>query len=318
MKLYEFNGFCEKYSDIWNAKSSIRSRPKKDFDRSISGVLFPKEKQILFKFREIECLDESIHEEILILSLKKYLNDIVNIEKYWITKTCEIIYNEEVGIEFSDICKSTAYKIHIDELYHINLSHELIHEVNMISQCKLTNKMTSYNDACHALEASLGVLPQDLHNVFILIAVSIFETTLVKELVGYFDSDSLHNSVKYYMNDHLSDEARHYSFFIRLLEYVWIYISEEMRDVIAPVIADFVVMYLGIRGELEFNKIICSQVLEPPMSELLTCKLDEIYTNFKITSDLPIVNNVLTVLEKTGVSSHWKVKDSLRNYNLCN
>ena len=70
------------------------------------------------------------------------------------------------------------------------------------------------------------------------------KTTLIKELAEFFDSKDVHPSIKYYVNDHMNDEARHYGYFYDILCYTWDNLSEDYQQAIGKHLGEFVKLFI--------------------------------------------------------------------------
>ncbi|MDF1757736.1 MAG: diiron oxygenase [Legionellaceae bacterium] len=305
----------EQYQLNWESRSSVRTRPRKIIDFNIPGDFFSRDKQALFSLSEISSLNENKSKEILILSLQKYLNDIVQLESKWIYAACNSIIYKKLPINFLDFHQLNACTVIIDEYYHIYIAQDLLLQLRS-RYPHLPDLKDTFSDSYHAMVTIKGKLDDGLHDLFEILAVCIFETTLVRELVTYFDGEAIHPSIKHYMNDHMNDEARHFGFFYDLLCYVWGSMSDENKKIIGANLGEFVSIYLNIDGEIRHNKSVLAWVLnDQNKADELVGKL---YDGFIISSDIPIVKNVLNVLTKAGILELPYVQQSFKEKGLIN
>ena len=154
------------------------------------------------------------------------------------------------------------------------------------------------------------MLDEKYHDVFEILAVCIFETTLVRELVEFFNSENIHPSIKYYINDHMNDESRHYGFFLDLMKYTWENLPEDYRVAIGTHMAFFVKRYLNVESDKAFNTQLLGKFTG---NDKAAEQIGAIYKGFDITPDIPIVKNVLTALKNSGVAGHASVRSSFNN-----
>ncbi|CAM5695785.1 hypothetical protein SGLAM104S_09135 [Streptomyces glaucescens] len=77
-----------RYAERWEARSSVRTRPRKTIDFTQSGFFFPEDKQPLLLAKEVRDLGRSAKDDILVQSFYKYLHDIVNLEIKEIVSAC--------------------------------------------------------------------------------------------------------------------------------------------------------------------------------------------------------------------------------------
>lgn len=302
-----------KYQDKWESRSSIRTRPRKFIDFTQEGNFFPHDKQVLLLFPEIKSLGIDVTKEILIQLFRKYLNDIINLEIKLIYTACNKIIYDKLIIDYSKTDKLNAHTIIIDEYYHVYVAQDMLQQLDDhftgLSQFDYPVS-DSYNSVMIIKER----LDRKYQDMFEILAVCIFETTLVKELVEFFDSKDVHPSIKYYVNDHMNDEAKHYGFFYDLLCYTWNNLPDDYKQNIGKELADFVKLYLNIDSEKEFNRQLLNYYLK---DKILTNQLiDKAYHGFDITPEIPIVKNVLKVLKQSGILDSIYVRDEFIKNNL--
>ncbi len=297
------------YQDKWESRSSIRSRPRKVIDFGLSGDFFPEEKQVLMFLPEVQALGEEAKQEILIQSFFKYANDIINLEIKLIVAACsKIIYNDLV-VDYSESTKLNAYTVIIDEYYHVYTARDMIKQLkSRFSYLPVLDYPIS--DSYNAVETISQRLAVEYRDMFEIIAVCIFETTLVRELVEFFDSPDVHTSIKNYVNDHMNDEAKHYGYFYDLLCYSWHNLPKDYKQQIGPHLADFVKLYLHINSEKLFNLNLLTSLIKD--ADLAVQIIDGAYQGFDITTEIPIVKNVLRVLKSSGILDDPYVVDSFK------
>lgn len=302
--------YIKKYQDIWESRASIRSRPRKLIDFTIKGDFFPEDKQVILLSKDVVALGDEVKERILIQSFYKYLHDIVNLENDSIISVCnKIIYNKELPVEYPREIKFIAYTVIIDEYYHIYIAEDMINQLKN-QYPNIMEFEFSTPDSQKAIELIKSKLDKKYHDIFEIIAVCIFETTLVKELVEFFYTENIHPSIKYYVNDHMNDEAKHYGYFYKLLEYTWENLSDDAKGEIGQNFAIFVKSYLNITSEKEFNLQLLSNIFgnKDKSQEVVS----ELYKGFDISPEIPIVKNVMSVLQKVKILDHERVKESFR------
>lgn len=300
------------YQNKWESRSSIRTRPKKIIDFQLKGDFFPADKQFLLLLPEVIALGESARKEILVQSFYKYLNDIIHLEIKWIYTACNNIIHKNMPVSYSDSVKLNAYTIIIDEYYHVYIAQDMIIQLHHAFP-DLPKLDYSLSDSYNAVVTIKNRLDVKYHDLFEIIAVCIFETTLVRELVEYFDSKDIHPSIKYYINDHMNDEARHYSFFYELLCHTWKNSPEEYQENIGIHLADFVKLYLNVDSEKAYNLLLL--ILLWKDEKKAKTMIDNIYKGFIISPEIPIVKNVLNVLKKSEILDCEPVKQAFQRNN---
>ena len=299
------------YQKQWERRSSIRTRPSKRIDFTQAGYFFPPDKQVALMLPEVIKLGDKIKQEILLHSCYKYLHDIINLEIKFIHSACNNIIFRKHVVAYSEDIKLNATTVIIDEYYHVYVAQDMILQLN--SQFPQVQQL-SYpkSDSYNAMIAIKGKLDSKYHELFEIIAVCIFETTLVRELVEFFNSPDVHPSIKHYVNDHMNDEAKHYGFFYDLLCWTWNEMPEDYKIAIGTYLGDFVKMYLNVESDKSFNLQLLSLFLKDEIKAKVV--IEELYKDFEITIDIPIVKNVLNVFKKAQILDQSYVQESfIRN-----
>ncbi|OJW46879.1 MAG: hypothetical protein BGO67_04125 [Alphaproteobacteria bacterium 41-28] len=293
------------YQEVWERRSSIRTRPSKLIDFTKMGYFFPESKQPLLLHPEIINKGEDIKYEILLQSFKKYLIDIITLEIKMIDSACRMIIEDDLPVYYDDQVKLNANTVMIDEYYHVYIARSMLHQIN---QHFLGLKSFSYpiSDASHAVYKLQSSLDKEYCKMFHIIAVCIFETTLVRELIDFFNAEDIHPCIKHYVNDHMNDEAKHYGFFYDLLCYTWNNLSEDFKNVIGQCLAEFIKLYLHIDSDKLFYQKLCESYVEDKDKSIQI--VNDLYKGFVISPDIPIVKNVMNVLKKSNITSHNATK----------
>jgi hypothetical protein len=302
------------YQENWETRSSIRTRPRKCIDFKLSGYFFPETKQPLLLNDHIIKLGEEIKKEILTDSFRKYLHDIINLEIHLIVKACmHVIYNDKLPINFSSEIKLNAYSVIIDEYYHVYIAQDMLSQLDQYFP-RHQNIDYPISDSYQSVIHIQKKLPEKFHEVFDIVAVCVFETTLVRELIEFFNTPNIHPSIRYYINDHMNDEAKHYNYFFELLKYTWNRLPEEYQQVIGENLGEFIIKYLNIESDKSYNKALAQYYIK---TENLAEKIvQDLYKGFTISQDIPIVRNVLNVLNRAGIIDVPSVQTSLKKYGL--
>lgn len=301
IKLFNQN----KYQQKWEDRSSVRTRPRKIIDFNQGGSFFPEDKQPLLINLEVAALGQDVKQDILLQSFVKYLNDIIHLEIKYIISACTAIIHQPLPIEYSQEIKLNTYTVMIDEYYHVYVAQDMLLQIE--DQFPQRVKFTYPNsDAHYAVEQIKSKLNTQFHAIFEILAVCIFETTLVRELVEFFNSSDVHPSIKYYVNDHMNDEARHYQFFYDLLAYTWRNLPEDYKKHIGIHLAEFIQLYLNVQSDKNFYYDLLNTFLKD--ASKTNAIINDLYKGFAITPEIPIVKNVLNVFKKTDLLSSEYIK----------
>lgn len=288
------------YRDKWESRGSIRTRPRKPIDFEKNGYFFPEDKQPLLLSEAASSLGPESKSTILLHSFFKYLNDIINLEIKLIASACDKIIYEDLPLEYPDSLKLNAYTVIIDEYHHVYIARDMVLQLKERFR-DLEELDYPISDSYRAVDETKALLDPKYHDIFEVVAVCIFETTLVRELVEFFNSDNIHPSIKHYINDHMNDESRHYGYFLDLLKYTWENVPGEYRSAIGAHLAFFIKRYLNVESDKAFNAQLLRQLTG---DESAAERVDVLYRGFDITPDIPIVKNVLTALRVAGLTEH--------------
>ena len=294
------------YRDKWEARGSIRTRPRKPIDFAREGFFFPKEKQPLLLNEAASQLGQHNENTLLLHSFFKYLNDIISLEIKFIVSACEKIIYGQLPLSYPDTLKLNAYTVIIDEYYHVYVAKDMALQLKQ-HYPELRELDYPLSDSYQSIVETKALLDAKYHDIFEILAVCILETTLVRELVEFFNSENIHPSIKYYINDHMNDESRHYGFFLDLMKYTWELLPEDYREAIGTQLAFFVKRYLNVESDKAFNTQLLRQFTG---ADTAAAQVGALYKGFDITPDIPIVKNVLTALRSSGVASHPSVRTS--------
>lgn len=295
------------YRTRWEKRSSVRSSPRKPIDFSKGGFFFPPSKQPILLLPEIAKLGEKAKQAILLHTFYKYLNDIVHLEIHLINKACHSIIYKDLAVRYDERIKMVTYTVIIDEYYHVYLARDMIQQLdNQFPNFK--KLLFPASDAHTAVTEVMERLSPQYKDMFCIIAVCVLETTLIGELIEFFNDKEVHPSIRFYVNDHMNDESKHRGFFMELLEYTWKKLPNNYKETIGSELACFVKRYLSVESEKNYNKLILKEFLEnsPDIEE----KLAKLYENFNIVTDIPIVKNILKVLKSAKIMDCEFVKNS--------
>jgi hypothetical protein len=299
------------YQFIWETRSSIRSRPRKIIDFNKPGYFFSENKQPLLLNEELKRLLHNKKEEVLLQTFKKYLYDIINLEIKLISSVCHSILYTNLIIPFNDITKLHVHTILIDEYYHVYVAQDMLLQINNQFPY-LASLHYPESDAQIAVKKIKKSLTPKYRKIFEILAVCIFETTLVRELVEFFNNEDLNPSIRCYVNDHMNDESRHFSFFFDLMCDIWQRLPDDYQMSIGNQLANFIHFYLNIQSDKQFySELLYQSTKDKAYSHKM---VEELYVGFEITPNIPIVKNVLNVLTKSGLLSHRAVQSGFKNF----
>ena len=293
-----------KFLETWENRSSIRARPTKIFNVKEKGYFFPIKRQVLFSDHRVCELKDTEIEYILVQSLFRYLNIIIKLELDLVNNVCRKITDNTTIVKYDEIQRQGAYTVLIDEYYHVYIANGIVNKLKAV----FTEDFQSYkSDSIDAIDKIKAKIDKKYHDVFEIIAICIFETTLIGELVEFFNVECIHPGVRHYVNDHMNDEAKHAVFFSKILRYTWNSILEDYQKVIGLVLPEFLLLYLDVKSDIEFNHSLINCFFSEDEAENI---ITNIYNGFKVNTQIPMVKNVLRVLKNAGILDNQNIVNS--------
>lgn len=306
------NEFNKNYFSIWDKHSCIRSSPMFQIDFEGIGDFYPSSRFPILLCDEIKSLGPIALKEIEILAFVKYLKDIISLEILPINQTCNEIFFDELPIKYPDSIKLNSLTILIDEYFHVLIAQDIINQI--YKKFKFINSFHfPKSDAYNALIDTKNELPKEFQQSFQLIAVSIFETTIVKELIDFFKNNNLNQSIKRYVKEHVNDEAKHYNFFSELMKYSWENYDAKTKKAISVKLITFIKRYFSINSWKDFSFNILNHFIKNNNKAIEIN--EELYNNFDVCPDIPIIQSTLDNIKKAGIADDPEFKKSLKENN---
>ncbi len=284
----------------WESKAIVRTKPRLVFEENQTGYFYPISRQPLALHPLVEDLGADALHYLLVQSLYKYANDIAIIETRVVNQTILTALNDELVYQFSPEQKLDLYTITVDEAYHAYVSFDAMLQIQTHTgiQPLVLPKTIEIELAIQAIKEKL---PARYHGEFEFIAICLAENTLTKEIVTMLDQEETHPFFQQLIYEHLSDESRHSGIFFHLLKRFWVNLSDDYQSNITAVLPEFLMLYLGNVVQTEFDKRVLLQLglTEYEAEEVI----DDTYGHFRVTSNHPMLKNILIVLQKAGVVS---------------
>jgi hypothetical protein len=164
-----------------------------------------------------------------------------------------------------------------------------------------------------AIPAALALAPDHLRSAVELICVAIAENTVTNDVAAFAKDDTVKQSVKGLMADHLLDEGRHSGFWARLVRIYWHAAPEKDKQLIAQVLPVFIAQYLtnDIQKSFDFVLINSLPVAEPIKQALR----DETQAMcFPINRHHPLVGNIMRFFTASSMLESPCVQHALADY----
>jgi len=161
-----------------------------------------------------------------------------------------------------------------------------------------------------ALPAALVLAPEHLRDAVELIAVAIAENTVTHDVAAFSKDDSVKQSIRGLMADHLFDEGRHAVFWTRLVRIYWHSANAEDRDCIARILPVFLQHYLTNDLQKNFDLQLIEH-LDIRASTRSALRAEVQAMDFPITRQHPLRGNIMGFLNHSGLLQTPSVAQAL-------
>lgn len=211
---------------------------------------------------------------------------------------------------FSEADKLAALRIVIDEGYHAHVALDYILQMKEITGIEPL-MVPDTNGNLIAVNKAFEILPKEIHYDFQLIAVTLAEHTLTKDMISIGRDKEMSKTFSSVLTDHVSDEGVHAHYFARLMKEHWARLNDHTKDIISEMLPDYLDDYLAYDYHREFERNV-----------LKNCGLNEIEIEKVINDTNPIFfsksedyfvttkNNLISLLKRSGFFDHENLKKS--------
>ena len=162
-------------------------------------------------------------------TLYKFINDVVIFETEIVDKTARSIAKNRFAVAFPFACRYDAMTVVVDEDYHALVAMDFMQQtvaMTGITPIELPDEI----ELSRAIPAAVALAPEHLRSAVELICVAIAENTVTGDVAAFAKDDTVKQSIKGLMADHLLDEGRHSGFWARMVRIYWHTASEDDRQ----------------------------------------------------------------------------------------
>jgi len=299
------------FADAWESRATIRTRPRRRVEND-DKLIFPLSRQPLVHSQTFLSHCSQLRDYVLVQSLYKFINDVVIFETELVDHTARKIAKNSFGIAFPFACRYDAMTVVIDEDYHALVAMDFMQqtiEMTGITPIPLPGQI----ELSRAIPATLALAPAHLQSAVELICVAIAENTVTNDVAAFAKDESVKQSIKGLMADHLLDEGRHSGFWTRLVQIYWQQAPEADREIIARLMPGFIARYLSsdLQHQFDFELIdhlsvdaVIKQALRDEASALV----------YPINRFHPLVSNIMRFFRGSSMLSSRCVQDALTDY----
>ena len=307
MKAEDYMSFI----DAWEGRATIRTRPRRIVEND-DKLIYPLSRQPLV------LSDTFIHEcghlrdYALVQSLYKFINDVVIFETEIVDKTARSIAKDNFTIRFPFACRYDAMTVVVDEDYHALVAMDFMQQtiaLTGIEPIPLPDEI----ELSRAIPAALALAPEHLRSAVELICVAIAENTVTNDVAAFAKDESVKQSVKGLMADHLLDEGRHSGFWARLVRIYWHTAAEQDRAAIARIMPVFIAQYLtnDIQNGFDFTLI---EHLQVPDTVKQALRDETRAVSFPVNRHHPLVANIVRFFKNSSMLDDPCVQRALADY----
>lgn len=301
----------QSFADAWESRATIRTRPRRVLEND-DKLIYPLSRQPLVLSETFlrECPEQ--RDFALVQTLYKFINDVVIFETEIVDKTARSIAKNRFSVAFPFACRYDAMTVVVDEDYHALVAMDFMQQtvaMTGIAPIELPDEI----ELSRAIPAAVALAPEHLRSAVELICVAIAENTVTGDVAAFAKDDTVKQSIKGLMADHLLDEGRHSGFWSRLVRIYWHTASEDDRQCIAQILPVFISHYLtnDIQKSFDFRLIDALQISDVARRAL---KSEVSGLAFPINRHHPLVANIVRFFRSSSLLDSPCVQSALSDY----
>lgn len=301
----------QSFADAWESRATIRTRPRRVLEND-DKLIYPLSRQPLVLSETFlrECPEQ--RDFALVQTLYKFINDVVIFETEIVDKTARSIAKNRFSVAFPFACRYDAMTVVVDEDYHALVAMDFMQQtvaMTGIAPIELPDEI----ELSRAIPAAVALAPEHLRSAVELICVAIAENTVTGDVAAFAKDDTVKQSIKGLMADHLLDEGRHSGFWSRLVRIYWHTASENDRQCIAQILPVFISHYLtnDIQKSFDFRLIDALQISDVARRAL---KSEVSGLAFPINRHHPLVANIVRFFRSSSLLDSPCVQSALSDY----
>ena len=301
----------QSFADAWESRATIRTRPRRVLEND-DKLIYPLSRQPLVLSETFlrECPEQ--RDFALVQTLYKFINDVVIFETEIVDKTARSIAKNRFSVAFPFACRYDAMTVVVDEDYHALVAMDFMQQtvaMTGIAPIGLPDEI----ELSRAIPAAVDLAPEHLRSAVELICVAIAENTVTGDVAAFAKDDTVKQSIKGLMADHLLDEGRHSGFWARLVRIYWHTASEDDRQCIAQILPVFIGHYLtnDIQKSFDFRLIDALQISDAARRAL---KSEVSGLAFPINRHHPLVANIVRFFRSSSLLDSPCVQSALSDY----
>ncbi len=301
----------QSFADAWESRATIRTRPRRVLEND-DKLIYPLSRQPLVLSETFlrECPEQ--RDFALVQTLYKFINDVVIFETEIVDKTARSIAKNRFSVAFPFACRYDAMTVVVDEDYHALVAMDFMQQTVAMTGI-VPIGLPDEIELSRAIPAAVALAPEHLRSAVELICVAIAENTVTGDVAAFAKDDTVKQSIKGLMADHLLDEGRHSGFWSRLVRIYWHTASEDDRQCIAQILPVFISHYLtnDIQKSFDFRLIDALQISDVARRAL---KSEVSGLAFPINRHHPLVANIVRFFRSSSLLDSPCVQSALSDY----
>jgi hypothetical protein len=299
------------FVDAWEGRATIRTRPRRMVEND-EKLIYPLSRQplVLSETFTRECAH--LRDFALVQSLYKFINDVVIFETEIVDKTARSIAKDNFAIRFPFACRYDAMTVVVDEDYHALVAMDFMQQTIALTGIQPI-QLPQEIELSRAIPAALALAPDHLRSAVELICVAIAENTVTNDVAAFARDDTVKQSIKGLMADHLLDEGRHSGFWARLVKIYWHTAAASDQQLIAQILPVFIAQYLTNDIQKSFDFVLIDSL---PVDESVkqSLRAETHAMCFPINRHHPLVGNVMRFFTNSSMLSSLCVQEALAEY----
>ena len=299
------------FVDAWEGRATIRTRPRRMVEND-EKLIYPLSRQplVLSETFTRECAH--LRDFALVQSLYKFINDVVIFETEIVDKTARSIAKDNFAIRFPFACRYDAMTVVVDEDYHALVAMDFMQQTIALTGIQPI-LLPQEIELSRAIPAALALAPDHLRSAVELICVAIAENTVTNDVAAFARDDTVKQSIKGLMADHLLDEGRHSGFWARLVKIYWHTAAASDQQLIAQILPVFIAQYLTNDIQKSFDFVLIDSL---PVDESVkqSLRAETHAMCFPINRHHPLVGNVMRFFTNSSMLNSLCVQEALAEY----
>ncbi|WP_249678531.1 diiron oxygenase [Pseudomonas abieticivorans] len=301
----------QSFADAWEGRATIRTRPRRRVEND-ARLIYPLSRQPLVLSATFQQACPHLRDFVLVQSLYKFINDVVIFETEIVDHVARSIAKDNFAFRYPFACRYDAMTVVVDEDYHALVAMDFMQqtiELTGIEPIPLPDEI----ELSRAIPAALALAPEHLRSVVELICVAIAENTLTNDVAAFARDETVKDSIKGLMADHLLDEGRHSTFWTRLVRIYWHSVGPEEHAHIARILPVFIGQYLTNDIQKAFDQRLIEHLpVDAAVRQALLLEVRGLA--FPINRQHPLLGNILRFFRASSLLDTPCVQAALTEY----